>query len=486
MLGSVQCVFIGSDCLRKILIILGSAVGALLIVLGVLVWLLTPPTIKVPSQQDHIISYVTIWNPGEAPIENQSIVIADGLITEIRDTQADDPEPLCPGCYVMPGLIDAHIHTPPQLAIGNQRLYSLLYLYYGVTTIRDLGELDGSVPKLVDKIAKGKIPGPRMYRCGPALDGTPASFQGAVNLETAEDGRAKVAALAAEGVDCIKVYDKLPAAAFEGVEATAREYGLPLVGHTPHSVKLSEITDFENQHYTGVPYLENDPPEGFAYLSQDLIDMSEEEIDALLALMVQNNISILPTNANQLARLTVSDRDRFPATEGLMHLPLFWQQAWPNIVSHAETPEEIETELRAGPPARAFNRRARAAGIDVLVGTDVVMPYVIPGEALHLQLEMLSQAFGSDEAALEAATRVNARHIDEGMIGRIQTGAYADLLFFEDDPRRGLASMPDWTLLIANGRLYDRASLDEAVKRYDRHFNGKIYSTVMNFVYSLL
>ena len=48
----------------------------------------------------------------------------------------------------MPGLIDAHVHTPPKLAIGNQRLFALLYLAYGVTSVRDMGQTDDSIAAL--------------------------------------------------------------------------------------------------------------------------------------------------------------------------------------------------------------------------------------------------------------------------------------------------------------------------------------------------
>ncbi len=451
-----------------------------------LIWLLLPPKITVPDQLDRIISNVTIWNPGEAPIESQSIVIIDGIITEIRTTRPDDPESLCDDCYVMPGLIDAHIHTPPQLAIGNQKLFSLLYLQYGVTTVRDLGQLDNSLPELMHKIQAGKIPGPRMYRCGPVLDGTPASFTGAISLRTAREATRQVTELANEGVSCIKTYDRIPAEAFRAASDEAGRQGLPLVGHTPHSVKLSDIRNFEIAHFTGIPYLEDDPPEGFAYLSQDLIDMTADEVASVISLMQQNNLSILPTNANNLARLTVSDRERFPATEGLRHLPAFWQRAWPGIVSHPETEAVIQADLMASPIGLAFMRRARDAGIDVLAGTDVVMPYVIPGESLHLQIGMMATAFESDESALVAATQINGKHVDNGKIGSIKIGAYADLLIVKDDPRQSLASIRDWTLLITDGRLYERDYLDAAVARYDLHFNGTIYSSVMNFVYSLL
>ena len=472
--------------MRKVLLVLGSGAVSLLIALAILTWLLMPPSLKAPAQQDRIISNVTIWNPGETPTEHKSIVIADGLIMEIRDTREDDPEPLCSECYVMPGLIDAHIHTPPRLAIGNQRLFSLLYLKYGITAVRDLGQLDDSLPSLVARIKDGKIPGPRMYRCGPALDGTPAAFQGAVSLRTKDEGINKVAELASEGVDCIKVYDNLPPEAFIGVAAEANRQNLPLVGHTPHGVKLSQVRNFEIAHYTGVPYLQNDPPEGFAYLSQDLIDMTDQDTTNIITLMKEHNLSILPTNANVLARLTVPAADRFPASEGLKHLPSFWQKAWPNIVSHPETDEAIQTDFNAVPVALTFNRKAREAGVDVLIGTDVVMPYVIPGESLHLQIKMMADAFQSHEDALQAATHINGRHIDQGMVGRVQAGAYADLLIFEKDPRQDLSVIRNWTLLMSNGRLYERAFLDKAVAKYEQHFNGRLYTSVMNFIYAII
>ena len=472
--------------MRKFLHTLFGVSSLLALSAAVLFWLLLPPKIKAPDQQDRIISNVTIWNPGDAPVENQSIVISDGLITDIRATKADDPKPLCDNCYVTPGLIDAHIHTPPKLAIGNQRLFSLLYLQYGVTTVRDLGQLDDSLPTLMRNIDIGKFPGPRMYRCGPVLDGTPASFQGALSIQTAAEATQTVASLAAEGVNCIKTYDRLPAEAFIAASKEAKKQGLPLIGHTPHSVKLTDINNFEIAHFTGIPYLEDEPPEGRAYLSQDLIDMTDEDVAVVITLMKENNLSILPTNANTLARLTVSAPRRFPTTEGLRHLPAFWQQAWPGIVSYPETEAEIEAELMASPVGLAFMQRARDAGIDVLAGTDVIMPYVIPGESLHLQLSLMAEAFDNEESALIAATHINGKHIDKGKIGHINIGAYADLLIFQGDPRQDLASVRDWSFLVTNGRLYARADIDDAVARYDRHFNGAIYSSVMNFVYSLL
>ena len=470
--------------LKKIGYGIAGLVIVLVVAIGLIFWMLTPPGLSVPKQKDRMISGVTVWNPGQVAIENQTLIIRGGVISDIRDTRPDDDAPICDGCFVMPGLIDAHVHAPPKLAIGNQRLFSLLYLKYGVTTVRDLGQTDDSIPSLAGKLNEGKIVGPRMYRCGPILGGDPPKVPGAQSVLSEEDGAAIVHQLADEGVDCIKVYDGLPEAAFKGISRQAAALGLPLIGHTPHSVKMSDIRNFESQHYTGIPYLHRQAPKGWAYKSEDLINLTPDEVAEVIGVMTANNIAFLPTNANLVARLTVSDRARFPASEGLRHMPDFWQIAWPSIVSHPETEAEIETELRGIPHALNFVREAQLGGVDVLVGTDVVLPYVVPGESMHLQLDILAEAFGSSETALHAATAINGKHIDEGRIGRLQAGAFADMLIFESDPRGDLSMVQDWHILIVGGRLYTRDYIDRSVARYDRHFRGAFYTKVLGLAYS--
>ncbi|MFO6428460.1 amidohydrolase family protein [Erythrobacter sp. W302b] len=449
-------------------------------------WMLFPPDVAVPPSSDRMIAGVTIWNPGEPSQPDQTIIVKDGRIAEIRPSRPDDDPPICPGCIVMPGLIDAHVHTPPQAAIGNQRLFSLLYLKYGVTSVRDLGQTDDSIADLQAEIAAGRIAGPRMYRCGPVLDGERPSWPSALRIVDGAQAIGAVKTLKASGASCIKTYTGLPKEAFSAAATEARRQGLPLVGHTPHAVNLRDVSDFEVQHFNGIPYLHKPPPEDADYRSQDVSAMSEVDIAEVIALMKANRISILPTQANQKARLTASDRKRFPPTEGLRHLPSFWEQAWPMIVAHPESAEAVAADLDGIAAEVAFVGKARLAGIDVLAGTDVVMPYVVPGKSLHLQLAMLSQAFGGDEAALAAATKVNGRHVDRGMVGRIAVGNFADLLILRKGSRPHLAAVRDWQFLTVGGRMYPRAQIDAAVESYDQHFRGAYYETVMNGLVSIL
>jgi len=476
------------------MLVLSAALAALCVALAYIYAALQPPKLAVPPQKNLTLSNLTIWNPGSDKMVSQTLNIKDGLITDIRPSQGSDTAGFCDGCFAMPGLIDAHVHTPPSIAIGNRELFSLLYLRHGVTSIRDLGQLDADLPDLVDRIASGKLAGPRMYRCGPILDGDPPSVPGAVLVKTAAEGRRAVDDLAASGVNCIKIYGNLSPDAFKGVSGAARNFGLPLIGHTPNSLSFNDIQNFESQHHTGIPYLTKPAPKDRAYKSQDMIDMSPADMDAVIQVMLDNKITFLPTNANGMSRLTVSDPARFPASEGFKHLPEFWEIAWPSIISHPETDAEIATELEALPVTKAFMRKARERGVDVLAGTDVIMPYVIPGESIYQQLGIMADAFGSNPEALKAATRINGRHIDRGKIGEITIGAYADLLLFSDDPgndmrdniSNDLAAILNWDYAILDGRVYERGDVEAAVEKFDRHFRGRLYSKVMGTAYGFL
>jgi imidazolonepropionase-like amidohydrolase len=459
-----------------------SASAAALGLLG-LIAALSPERLPVAPRTDVIITGVTVINPGVERLADHSIEIRDGRIVEVRPRRADDPEPICPGCYAVPGLIDAHVHLPPRIALGNQELFSLLFLAHGITTVRDVGASDDSVADLAARLNAGDQVGPRMLRCGPVLDGDPPGWPIATVVSSAPSGTAIVDRLADEGVDCIKVYNELGRKAFEAIEAAARRRGLPLIGHVPHAVGLARVGDFEVQHMTGVPYLSRPrPPVGWDIRDEDVLLLSDEEIERALDVALRQGVSFTPTLANFGLRLTASDPQRFPATSAARLLPEYWANAWDLIAGHPSTPEAIERRLQARPAMRELVRRAHARGIDILAGTDTLMPWVVPGEALHLELAELRGPLGGAEAALAAATTVNGRHLARGEIGVLASGARADVLLTTQDPTQRLATLRDWPILFADGRRYDRSVLDAWIEGYRAHFRGRLYRAVMGTV----
>jgi len=433
----------------------------------------SPPVLQIPPRNDVIISGVTVINPESDRFVDYSIVVRAGVIREVRPRKSSDPNPICADCFAIPGLIDAHVHTPPRIAVGNQQLFALLYLAYGVTTVRDVGASEDSVADLAERLNNGRLVGPQMLRCGLVLDGDPPGWPTARVVETAQDGVEVVAQLESQGVDCIKVYNELGIEEFEAISGAARRLGLPLIGHVPHAVGLINVRDFEAQHMTGVPYVSRPrPPIGWDIRNEDVLLLGDAEADRAVDIALRQRVSFTPTLANFKLRLVASDPERFSPTEASEFLPAYWADAWNLIAGHPSSAEEIDLQLKAIPAMRVLVRRAHERGIDVLAGTDTLMPWVVPGEALHLELVELRDALGDVEKALAAATTINGRHLGYGELGVIAPGARADVLLTQTDPTVELAALREWRILFADGRRYDRATIDVWLDDYREYFHG--------------
>ncbi len=457
------------------------------LVLGVALRLLEPPELDVPPQQDIIFSNVTIVNPGQQLLKNQSIVINAGRIKDIRAFRPDDPKPLCDNCFAMPGLIDAHVHTPPAVVIGNQALFALLYLAHGVTSVRDVGQSEEGVAQFAQQLNDGVVPGPHMYRCGPVLDGNPPGWPVASKIENEIDGKRKVEELANAGVNCIKVYNELDKESFHAIAKAAKNANVPLIGHVPHKVKLVDVTDFEVQHMTGVPYVSRPrPPVGWDIRNEDILAMTEQDINVSLAIAKSNNISFTPTLANFRLRLSASDPSRFQPPSAEHFMPKFWKKGWDFVAGHPETEQDIQLQLRGIVALQNLVMQSHIRGIDILAGTDTLMPWVIPGASLLQELQELSVAMNSTEQALIAATLTNAKHLDVSNIGQLQVGFRADMIISKNNPLHDLQQIEQWHSIVSNGRVYSKTWMQDALKRYQQHFNSDYYTIIMDNLIELI
>src|SRR5262249_18767982 len=144
------------------------------------------------------------------------------------------------GRYLIPGLWDMHVHLS---ALGANRLP--IFLVNGVTGVRDLGGIPDSVFRWRAEIAAGSRLGPRIVAAGRSLTG-PSSSQTAPHVAvvtTAEEARAAVRANADRGAGMIKVWSTIPRDAYVGALDEAFKHRLPVVGHLPVDVSLSEALD---------------------------------------------------------------------------------------------------------------------------------------------------------------------------------------------------------------------------------------------------
>ena len=173
-------------------------------------------------------------------LAHQTVVVDGGRITMVAsssdpDVPAGGQQVDGTGLYLMPGLVDAHVHYYDAPVFGR------LLLANGILLVRDMGMPNEYILPLRDQLNRGEITGPEMVATGWILDGYPALIPSiSLGLNSVEEARTAVRTQAAAGVDQIKVYSSLPRDLFLAIIAEAKVLGLQVVGHVPDSVYLED------------------------------------------------------------------------------------------------------------------------------------------------------------------------------------------------------------------------------------------------------
>ncbi len=411
---------------------------------------------------------LTVVNPGEGREPGRTIAVHGDRITDLSTGPLEGASDAYAGSFALPGLVDLHVHHPPALAIGQRELFDLLFLAYGVTSVRDTGSFDGRLLAHRRRIEAGEIAGPRIFACGAILDGDPPGWPGARRVRDAAEAREAVARLAEEGADCVKVYNNLDEEAFVAIREAASARGLPVVAHVPDQVRFDLVAGVEVQHLMGLT-------DGWA-------ELSERALDRYVFHSLRFGLSHTPTLVvfAQAARLEHSEAlGDDPAARRLprFYRELLWNPAENPLVFRLTPGDWRDLGQRFSAMQRVV-RRLHESGVRILVGTDALNPYVVPGASLQVELLHLVESGLTLEESWTAATRLAGEALGVAGLGRLAEGAPADFAIYREDPSRNPAAFATLQAVIARGRLYTRESLDAAADRQRERLDGWLYSTL--------
>src|SRR5437667_11580694 len=208
----------------------------------------TPPSdrqqfIRVEAPVIALTHVRVIDGTGAAPLEDRTIVIADGKIASVSASAgANVPANAqildLKGYTILPGLVGMHDHmffpmggTPPMYSnMGSS--FPRLYLALGVTTIRTTGSVapftDLEIKRLIDS---GRMIGPKMHITGPYLEGRGSFTPVMHELTGPDDARRMVNFWADEGATSFKAYMNITRDEFRAAVEEAHKRGLKVTGH---------------------------------------------------------------------------------------------------------------------------------------------------------------------------------------------------------------------------------------------------------------
>ena len=371
-----------------------------------------------------------ITGAGDA-LEDATIVVEDGVVTELTQDATDGDSVDLTDKVVMPGLIDAHVHlnytgetedyrTKESLSDEYLALRSLEHarnaLAAGVTTVADVAARDTTVLSLRDAIDDGVTLGPRVKSCGGML---------AISGGRAVDGRVSGSIVEVDGPDeARKETRKL--LMYYGADliklAATGALSSPHTGARDPQLTVEEMTAAtEEAHNCGRPVHAH--CYGEAGISNaldagvDVIVHGQSLTDDHIAQMHDQDSLLVPTLATfrkmEDGIEALGERDRPDSSGGVR------EEAVPNF------------------------ERALEADIPIAAGTDCGMPEVRHGTNPVELAHYVDLGMTPDEA-ITAGTLTAARSLNlEDELGSIEPGKHADMLVLSADPREDITRLTD-------------------------------------------
>ena len=424
---------------------------------------------------------VTVVNPMQGRRSNATIEVSNGAVAAIANTQ-DPASRDFAGCFALPGLIDMHVHLPPDNALRLTPSAALLYLQHGVTTIREAGDLDGTAVAAARRLQRdGAHPVPRLFSCGPFVGAGKAGFKNTILLEDASARAADAAAVRvkATGATFLKFYEGLTEPMIRALEQACAGHGLKMMGHVPAGMRYEDARIAEVQHFFGVPLPQTLERDTLVNRSCDWHAVDERRMDEIVEATLKHGIANTPTIVTNQQMLCYRDFDIARCAPAMRNVPPFYL----DVIWHPErgqfgnrmARDYLERQVvPAVAKKQRLTKKLFDAGARLFLGTDVAQPFVIPGASLQQEMALFVEAGIGIEQVWKLATRDAGDRLGIEGLGRIEAGAPADILLFRRDPTQSLDNLASLEAVIAAGRLYRSSDLAQALHASTAYFNSPL------------
>lgn len=425
-------------------------------------------------------------------LRDQTVVVDNGRIVSVEARERSRVPAKARridgrGATLLPGLADMHAHLAGYASTDGKlgddsvaRAQMLSYLATGVTLVRNMA---GSVAHLeyARRVDSGELLGPRIFTATNLVDGPNPVWGWSIKLGEGAKVDDLVAGFVRDGYRQIKVYNELPRQVYAALLDAAAERGIPVVGHVPFSVGIDAALaarQYSIEHFRGYDYDAVRPQALLmdggrnAERFSSWLRISDERMRDLVAKTVAAGTWNCPTfvidaqMSDSAGRARAVSDPRFRLVHPRMRETL--------ASSHLDAIFSTDSRdaLRKSLPQRyRLLRMLDEAGGGLLVGTDSLLPFLIPGYTPIDEIKHFVAAGLSPFRALRAATANPPRFLGiDAEAGTVEIGKRADLLLVDGNPLDDLDNLWRRRGVMVNGRWYSegelQAMLEAAAKKF--------------------
>ncbi len=387
--------------------------------------------------------------PGKSPSSNMTIIVEDGRITGVQKgfVEVDGATIIdLRKQFVLPGLMDMHVHLQGQLGPDNDRddlkmskqlmqmrsvHYAMNTLRAGFTTVRDVGSSEQEMYAMRDAIEAGWIEGPRIIAAGGVgITGGHADISGVspdlmdywtdVNVcDGPYDCRRAARNVIKYGANLIKITST-------GGVMTQRATG------TGQQMEMDELTEIVR---------------AAARMGAKVASHAHEE-DGIIAALEAGVASIEHGTYTGPRAIKL-----FKETGAYLVPTLLAGKTVATVAVESDYMAETvrEKAIRVGNDMAGNFAKAVAAGVSVAYGTDSgISPHGTNAEEAVLMVEA-----GMSEMDVIVAATINAADLIDmsDSIGTIESGKFADIIAVEASPLDDIAELLDVAFVMKGGRV---------------------------------
>jgi len=376
---------------------------------------------------------------------NQAMIVTDGRISWLGPTsQLKAPSGAevvdLSGRYVIPGLIDSHVHLGAVIGItqsaDNETEQNVehdlrAFASYGVTTIQSMGtDKDFVLKKRDEQRASGRPKEARLFSAGQGFvyQGGYGGLAGVTpTVSDPDQARKGVDLQASHHVDLIKLwmdtelgnYPRMPYPIAKAIIDEAHKDGLRAAAH------IFFLQDAQT--------LADDGINGFMHSVRD-----QAVTPALINSMKQHGTWQAAATLSREASMFIYGKGA-----PLLDDPFFTRSVTPETVQALKDPKYVQS-VQNNPHFQDYQKflaqaevnlkKLADAGIPYGCGTDSGPPGRFAGYFMHWEMELMVEAGLTPMQVIQACTQHNAEFLHANDLGTLEKGKWGDFVVLQKNP----------------------------------------------------